>query len=713
MIDGNEYTLSKEDIKFPNLLDEELDSWIRKESMTKEKLISILTELISNFQSIIDSLFDITKNDKNNFASLCLKYNVNSYDLIVMLKLNKELALVVLSKFDQNSNSNENKISVFEDFFPKEKKDDNKDNYEIMEKFHNKIDKDFSIIKEKASIMFQCIKEIRETNEICGIPLMCYMTKYYLNFMLKTKELLEKYISIENFENADSKIYHQNMIIYFDLIFQLQNLEYGKKVLYAAYIHDKSDIFNYEENSEEWKDLKKIIFKINCKDLDRVKKEYEKESAKTSQNIAYLSKMNFDTNIFFNVAKISGVALKYAWNSDENLKMFEYKEERILSDKIILEEALKLLKIKAVKTLMGMNYPKIAFREKIYMKKEYPEITLDYIKSLLIKLYGEEIITKNFGDSKQPERPKFDEKIKEKMNLWEQKLKKEDKKYYVSTRLLNSYQLNLNKKSQEYFFGFFSPKINLNEKKPNSLLIHIHGGGFLESNTYMLEGFLRDACNKIGIPILGIDYGCAPIHKYPEGLNDCFQAYIWILNHCEQELGFKPEKIIMSGDSAGGNLLLGLILLLNAMNEFDNKKIRIPDLILPLYPCCTLEDNNATVSACLAFDKVLLSIKDIGYMREAYRDYYKNELDPFINIVAANEKILKNFPTCRFMTSSHDALRDDSIRFLSKLCKIPDVDVKLYDLTYYQHGFMDVGNEYLKSIPLKIFVNEIIEFLNK
>ena len=65
------------------------------------------------------------------------------------------------------------------------------------------------------------------------------------------------------------------------------------------------------------------------------------------------------------------------------------------------------------------------------------------------------------------------------------------------------------------------------------------------------------------------------------------------------------------------------------------------------------------------------------------------------------------------MTSSHDALRDDSIRFLSKLCKIPDVDVKLYDLTYYQHGFMDVGNEYLKNIPLKIFVNEIIEFLNK
>ncbi len=119
-----EYTLSNEDIKFPNLLDEELDSWLRKENMTKEKLVSILTELISNFGNIIGSLFEITKNDKNNFASLCLKYNVNAYDLIIMLKLNKELAIVVLSKFEQNSN--ETNIPTFEDFFPKEKKDDNK-----------------------------------------------------------------------------------------------------------------------------------------------------------------------------------------------------------------------------------------------------------------------------------------------------------------------------------------------------------------------------------------------------------------------------------------------------------------------------------------------------------------------------------------------------------------------------------------------------------
>ena len=86
-------------------------------------------------------------------------------------------------------------------------------------------------------------------------------------------------------------------------------------------------------------------------------------------------------------------------------------------------------------------------------------------------------------------------------------------------------------------------------------------------------------------------------------------------------------------------------------------------------------------------------------------------MDPFINIVLADEKLLKNFPPSRFMTSSHDALRDDSIRFLRNLCKIPGKDVKLYDLTYYQHGFMDTGNEFLKKMPLNIFINEIKKFL--
>ena len=104
----------------------------------------------------------------------------------------------------------------------------------------------------------------------------------------------------------------------------------------------------------------------------------------------------------------------------------------------------------------------------------------------------------------------------------------------------------------------------------------------------------------MNIPLIGINYCGAPKHPYPEGINDCYQSYMWILNHCEKELGFKPEKIIFSGDSAGGNYILALTLLIIAINETENKNIKLPDLILGQYPCCYTGTNILGLSKLLA-----------------------------------------------------------------------------------------------------------------
>ena len=141
-----DYILSNEDIKFPTLYEEDLDSIFRKESMTKEVIITDLTDLINNFKFLILKLTEITKTNSNNFHTLCLQYNVNMYDLIVMLKLNQELASVVLSKFKPINA--EIKLCKYEDYYPLDNIKD-KDNYELMKIYHKNIDKDFSIIKEK------------------------------------------------------------------------------------------------------------------------------------------------------------------------------------------------------------------------------------------------------------------------------------------------------------------------------------------------------------------------------------------------------------------------------------------------------------------------------------------------------------------------------------------------------------------------------------
>ena len=79
------------------------------------------------------------------------------------------------------------------------------------------------------------------------------------------------------------------------------------------------------------------------------------------------------------------------------------------------------------------------------------------------------------------------------------------------------------------------------------------------------------------------------------------------------------------------------------MNKFDEKKIKVPDLILVLYPCCTLSYETIALSGCIGFDNLVLPLKDTSYMGEAYRGYYKNELDPFLNQMKADENLLEDF----------------------------------------------------------------------
>jgi hypothetical protein len=163
--------------------------------------------------------------------------------------------------------------------------------------------------------------------------------------------------------------------------------------------------------------------------------------AKKFENMGVYVNKAVNSNLFVSASKFTGLLMKFTMNSDKNLITYESKESILLSNKNIIQEMIKFGKRKIVKVVYEKSYPKIAFREKIYMRRNYPEISLEYIKSLLSKIYGEEIINKNFGRTTQKKREKLDENKIKLLPLWAKKVNKEDKKYYVSTRILNCYPL--------------------------------------------------------------------------------------------------------------------------------------------------------------------------------------------------------------------------------------------------------------------------------
>ena len=396
-----EYTLSNEDIKFPTFFDMEICKIFKTEKMNKEILIHDLNQIINELKYLIDKLTDITHNDKNNFNSLCLYYKLNSYDFIIIIYLIKELTQAILNKIENNGHPLE--LSLLENYLKK--------NYVDSEFFinqHKLNDKEFTNISKISSEYINDIKEINDSKNECGILFMAQSMKYYLSFVLKVKAQLNKYIEIEDFQNKNSiQNYRKNMIIFFDLILLLKKIVISNLILPNAFLFDKNDIFNYEENSEEWEKMKKVMFRVHSKNDEKIKQEFSNLVKKMEKTTAYVNKA-VNQNLFLSASKFTGLLMKFTINKDKNLIPYESKESVLLNDKSIVQEMIKLGSKKIIKVVYEKSYPKIAFREKIYMKREYPEISLEYIKSLLSKIYGEEIISKNFGDTKQKERIELD-----------------------------------------------------------------------------------------------------------------------------------------------------------------------------------------------------------------------------------------------------------------------------------------------------------------
>ena len=55
-----------------------------------------------------------------------------------------------------------------------------------------------------------------------------------------------------------------------------------------------------------------------------------------------------------------------------------------------------------------------------------------------------------------------------------------------------------------------------------------------------------------------MDYRLAPKHPYPAAFLDCWDAYLWAVNNIHEYTGDRPDVILVTGDSAGGNLAAGM-----------------------------------------------------------------------------------------------------------------------------------------------------------
>ena len=190
----------------------------------------------------------------------------------------------------------------------------------------------------------------------------------------------------------------------------------------------------------------------------------------------------------------------------------------------------------------------------------------------------------------------------------------------------------------------------------NKIIIHFHGGAFISQSAKSFDMVTRKWANQLGVPVFSIDYRLAPKNPFPEPINDAYQGYYWLLTQCEHHFGIKPEKVIVTGDSAGGHIATAVVTLAIL------RGFRVPDSLLLHYPTGNCNPNHFFPSTMLTLDDPILGLPLMLYVGSAFA---RKGGDPSNNCLLSTiytpASIWQKFPPVRMLACEVDPLRDNAL----------------------------------------------------
>lgn len=95
-----------------------------------------------------------------------------------------------------------------------------------------------------------------------------------------------------------------------------------------------------------------------------------------------------------------------------------------------------------------------------------------------------------------------------------------------------------------------------NTDSGKGIIYYVHGGGYVMCSPRTHRRLTAWIADLAGVPVFAVDYRLAPQHQFPAAADDVRSAWDWLL----KSTGFSPSRIVVGGDSAGGHLVVDLML---------------------------------------------------------------------------------------------------------------------------------------------------------
>lgn len=85
------------------------------------------------------------------------------------------------------------------------------------------------------------------------------------------------------------------------------------------------------------------------------------------------------------------------------------------------------------------------------------------------------------------------------------------------------------------------------------VVLYLHGGAFVTCGAHTHDRLVTTLSQYADSPVLVVNYRTVPNHSVGAAIDDCYDGYRWL-----RRRGYRPEQIVVAGDSAGGYLALTL-----------------------------------------------------------------------------------------------------------------------------------------------------------
>ncbi|TYQ13449.1 UNVERIFIED_ORG: acetyl esterase [Gordonia westfalica J30] len=211
----------------------------------------------------------------------------------------------------------------------------------------------------------------------------------------------------------------------------------------------------------------------------------------------------------------------------------------------------------------------------------------------------------------------------------------------------------------------------------DGLIVYYHGGGFVTGSRISHDTFVRRLAHGTGLDVLSVEYRLAPEHPFPAGVDDAVAAWHFAVDIAPR-WGLDPERIVVAGDSAGGNLA-------TVVARLVRDEPITPVFQLLIYP---VTDATADTPSRREFATgFFLTADGIEWFNDRYVPDVAQRKDPRCSPLLADD--LSGLPPAHVVVAGFDPLRDEGLAYAKRL-EEAGVPVTLRREGSMIHGFINM-----------------------